>query len=118
TVILTVSANAAYSIGSPNRATITITDDHQPPPPPLPTVTVVASDAAASEEGPDSGTFTLTRTGDTTSALTVNYTLGGTAQKGTEIGRASSRETVPAGASSADVTVTPIDDSTVEANET
>src|ERR1051326_2797226 len=39
-----------------------------PPPPPKPTVTVVATDADSSEQGPETGTFTISRTGDTSAA--------------------------------------------------
>ena len=41
----------------------------------LPTVTITATDADASEVGPATGTFTVTRNGPTTAPLTVNYTL-------------------------------------------
>ena len=50
----------------------------------LPTVTVVATDAAAGETGPNMGVFTVTRTGPTTTALTVSYTVGGTATSVTD----------------------------------
>src|SRR5213082_1174594 len=83
-----------------------------------PTVTVVATDPNASEQGPDSGTFTISRTGDTSSALTVNYTLGGTAQNGTDYQPLGTSVTIAAGASSATVTVTPIDDNQAEGDET
>ncbi|PYK99615.1 MAG: hypothetical protein DME19_08005 [Verrucomicrobia bacterium] len=83
-----------------------------------PTVSVAATDGNASEQGPGTGTFTLTRTGDTSSALTVNYTLGGTAVNGTDYQQLGTSVTVPAGASSATVTVTPIDDSEPEGDET
>src|SRR5439155_846720 len=82
TVVLTLSADAAYTIGSPSSATVSIADNDQPPP--LRTVTVVASDANASESGPDSGTFTVSRTGSTTAALTVKYSLGGSAANGSD----------------------------------
>src|SRR5436189_217023 len=42
TVVLTLSSDAAYTIGSPNNATVTIADNDQPA---LPTVTVVTSEA-------------------------------------------------------------------------
>ncbi|HKI70822.1 MAG TPA: S8 family serine peptidase, partial [Verrucomicrobiae bacterium] len=83
-----------------------------------PTVTVVATDPNASEQGPDSGTFTISRTGDTSTALTVNYTLGGTAQSGTDYEQLGTSVTLAAGAASTTVTVTPIDDTQVEGNET
>src|SRR5262249_24760149 len=51
-----------------------------------PLVTVVASDASAGEPGTGqgSGTFTFTRTGSSTGALTVNFTVGGTATSGSD----------------------------------
>src|SRR5207237_489400 len=73
TVVLTLSANSAYSVGSPNSATVTIADNDSAPPP-LATVMVTASVANAHESG-HTGAFTLTRTGSTASALTVNYSL-------------------------------------------
>jgi hypothetical protein len=115
TVILTLSGNAAYAVGSPGSATVTIADNDQPPPPPI--ITVVASDANASESG-ETGRFRLTRTGATTAALTVHYTLGGTAVNGTDYQSLSTSVTIPAGASSVEITVTPIDDTEVEGSET
>jgi hypothetical protein len=88
------------------------------PPPPLPTVTVTASDPNASEAGPNSGTFTITRTGSTTSSLLVNFSIAGTATNGTDYATLTSPVTIPAGAASKTVTVTPIDDSAVESPET
>jgi len=117
TVILTVSADAAYTVGSPNSATVTIADNDLSPPP-APTVTVAATDANASEKGPDPGTFTISRSGDAGSALTVNYSLGGTAVNGTDYQPLSGVVTIPVGASAVAVIVRPIDDGTVEGNET
>jgi hypothetical protein len=114
TVILAVSADAAYIVGAANSATVTIASNDQAPP----TVTVAATDANASETGPDSGAFSISRTGDTTAGLTVHYTLAGTAMNGTDYGSLSGSLTIPAGSASATVTVTPIDDTTVEGNET
>ena len=36
-------------------------------------MTITANDATATEAGPTTGQFTVTRTGSTTSALTVNF---------------------------------------------
>jgi parallel beta-helix repeat protein len=115
TVILTLTANAAYTVGSPNNATVTIADNDQAS---LPAVSVAASDASAAESGPGPGTFTISRTGGTTSALTVNYSLSGTAENGTDYQSLSGSLTIPTGAASATVTVTPIDDAAVEGSET
>src|SRR6185436_13400961 len=45
------------------------------PTPPLPAVTIAATDGSASEAGPTTGTFTITRTGSTTSSLLVNLSV-------------------------------------------
>ena len=116
TVIVTVSSSTAYTTGSPGSATVTIADNDSGPT--LPTVTVAATDASAGEAGPNVGVFTLTRGGSTASALTVNYTLGGTAGNGTDYNTLSSSATIPAGAGSATVTVTPKPDTLNEVTET
>jgi hypothetical protein len=85
--------------------------------PPLPTVTVAANDANASESGPDTGTFTIGRTGSTASALTVNYSLSGTAANGVDYQFLSGSVTIPAGAASANIVVRPIDDRVTEVAE-
>jgi large repetitive protein len=120
TVVVTVTSGAAYDIGTPSSATVTIADnDAAPPPPPQrPVVTVVASDPNASERGPDPGSFTVSRTGDTGTALTVNFTVGGTATSGTDYEALGTAVTIPAGARSAQLPVKPIDDAVVEDDET
>ncbi len=47
-----------------------------------PTIVNVTATPVASEEGPTNGIFTLTRDGDSSVPLTVNYTLSGTASNG------------------------------------
>ncbi len=81
-------------------------------------VTVAATDATAAEAGPDPGVFTLTRSGDTTSAVTVNFTAGDTATPGTDYVALGNSVTIPAGQTTATVTVTPILDALIEGNET
>src|SRR2546425_1270317 len=85
-----------------------------------PVVTILASDPNASEIGPDSGAFTVSRTGPTNRELTVFYGVGGTAQPGVDYQPLSGHVTIPAGTLSADITVTPISDvdTTFETNET
>lgn len=115
TIVLTISPNANYTIGSMGSATVTIADNDSAP---LPTVTVAASDPNASETGPDSGAFTISRSGSTESALTVQYTLGGMAGNGTDYQTLPASVTIPAGQTSAVVTVAPIDDGDIEDQET
>jgi hypothetical protein len=81
-------------------------------------VSISATDGTASEPGSDTGTFTIRRTGPLDTALTVNFTLGGSAIKGTDYSTISNSVTIPANASSATVRVTPKDDVLTEATET
>jgi hypothetical protein len=92
---------------------------------PIPVVTVVATDAEGAEVSPNSaGTvernpavFTVRRTGSTEHALDVHIRLGGTAQNGVDYTEVARIVTIPAGASSADVVIAPIDDNLAEGNE-
>ncbi|RYF75829.1 MAG: hypothetical protein EOO39_06390, partial [Cytophagaceae bacterium] len=87
--------------------------------PTLPSVSIVATDANGAEAGADPIVFTLSRSGSTTAALTVNYSIGGTATNGTDFTPAlSGVATIPAGQSSITITLTPVDDSVIDANET
>jgi len=84
----------------------------------LPAVTVTATDADASRVGLDPGTFTFTRSGSTSSALTVNYSLAGTAGNGTDYNSLGTTLTIPAGAASATVTVAPKSSASFVGSET
>ena len=115
TVVLTLRANAAYTIGSPASATVTIIDDDVAT---KPTVTMVATDATATEKPVTTGTITVSRTGSTAASLTVYYAGGGTATKSVDRLSLTGSIVIPAGASSGAITITPIDDTLVEGNET
>jgi len=97
-----------YVVGTPGSATITIADDDQQ------RVFVHATDAEAAETGPDTGTFTITRAGLNTAPVTVYYRMSGTALNGVDYEWLPGAVVIPAGASSADVTLTPVDDSFAE----
>ncbi len=84
----------------------------------LPIVTIAATTPNASETGPTAGTFTVTRSGDTSSPLTMNYTVGGTATNGFDYDPLSGSVTISSGSPTATISVMPIDDSLVEGNET
>lgn len=117
TVILTVTTANSYSVGTPSTATLNITDND------LVTVTVVATDPIASEGGSDTGQFTITRTGSADMAITVNYSLGGTATRtgpGQDYATLPDSVSIPPGGASASATVTisPVNDSTTEVSET
>ncbi|MDD1427785.1 choice-of-anchor L domain-containing protein [Dolichospermum sp. ST_sed3] len=81
-------------------------------------VTVVATDDYAKEgTTPDQGVFTITRTGSTVAPLTVSYSLSGSASSA-DYNPILSTVTIPAGSASTTVTVTPVDDTLTEGNET
>ena len=84
----------------------------------LPTVTVLSSDAAASEDGPNPGAFTVARTGDMAAALIVRFTLAGSAANGTDYTTLALAVSIAAGASSAVVRITPTADFLLEGSET
>jgi polygalacturonase len=63
-------------------------------------VNLEATDLYASESG-DAGEFRITRTGNTSQALTVKYTIRGTAKNGTDYQTIHNAVTIPAGASEA-----------------
>ncbi len=105
TVVLSLSGDGAYQMGTAASATISIADNDTATT--LPTVSIAATDATASKVGPDTGTFTVTRTGNTASALTVNLAYSGTAVNGSDYNTLASTVTIPAGSTSTTVTVTP-----------
>ena len=83
-----------------------------------PVVTLTAPDANASELGPDPGNFLISRAGDLSTNLMVNYTISGSAINGTDYSSIASSATIPAGSASTAITITPLADSLVESNET
>jgi RHS repeat-associated protein len=109
-VVLTLAPGAGYSVGTPIDGTVVIKDDEA-------TISITASDAVAFEPGTDTGTFTITRTGIKTAALTVSYTIGGTAAGGVDYTALSGTATIGANLASVTLLVTPINDALVEGPE-
>lgn len=83
-----------------------------------PVVTIAATGPTAAESPPGEGTFRVSRTGSTAAPLTVFFTVGGTATSGTDYTAIGTSVTIPAGAASATITVTPKNDDVVELPET
>jgi subtilisin family serine protease len=81
-------------------------------------VTVTASTPQAAEAGAVAGVFTVTRSGDTSVPLTVQYTVAGTALPGTDYMSLPGTVTIEAASSTATVSVNPIDDLAHESDET
>ena len=81
-------------------------------------VSVAASTPNANEQGPVNGVFTITRVGDTSVPLTINYTVAGTATPGSDYTALPGSVTFLAGAASTNITVQVTDDNTPELTET
>jgi hypothetical protein len=81
-----------------------------------PVVSVTATDPAATEGG-DTGTFRITRTGATTSGLSVRFAMSGSARNGSDYNTIASIVTIPAGAAFVDIVLTPINDLIYEGDE-
>ncbi|MEQ9001768.1 MAG: Calx-beta domain-containing protein [Coleofasciculus sp. B1-GNL1-01] len=115
TVVVNLMDGNDYNLGANSSATVTIVSDDVPPPP---IVTIAATDANASENSLDTGTFTITRDGDTTQPLTINVQVIGTAQSNSDYMELNSSVTIPTGQQSTTFNLTPIDDNEVEEAET
>ena len=110
-----------YTIGDPNEGAATISDD-------VAEVELTANDVAADEAGQDPASFTVTRNGQGNPAvsLIVYLQIGGTASVDADYSAANMSNagggtfflTIPAGAPSQSVVVTPTFDQTIEGNET
>ena len=112
TVALTLATGTGYTIGTTTAVTGTITDDDSP------TITLAVAPASVLENGTLNLVYTFTRTGATTSALTVNYSIGGIATNGTDYTTIGTSVTFAAGSTTATVTVDPTADTIIEDNET
>jgi len=102
---------SANDIGSPGLATVSGS----------PLVSIVATDDSASETGPGTGTFRISRTGSTISSLQVVFTIAtgaGQAVTADYTPTLTSPATIPAGQAFVDITITPEDDTAIEGAET
>ncbi|MBE9141881.1 Calx-beta domain-containing protein [Planktothrix mougeotii] len=118
TAIVNLSTNTNYNLGT-TSGTVTIADNDVVT---KPTVSLTTTDSSAAEttsgQTANPGRFTVTRTGITTNPLTVYYTTGGTATKGTDYQNLLGSVTIPAGSTTATIPINVIDDGLVEGSET
>ncbi|MFM6917874.1 MAG: Calx-beta domain-containing protein, partial [Dolichospermum sp.] len=115
TVALTLATGTGYAIGTATAVTGTITNDD------LPSITLAVSPASVTEDGTGNLVYTFSRTGATTSALTVNYSIAGTADATDYTGATPGTGktiTFAIGSSTATLTIDPTADTTIEPNET
>ncbi len=85
---------------------------------PPPSVSIAVSPASVSEDGATNLTYTVTRSLNISSPTTVNITTSGTATSGTDYIGGVATVVIPAGATTATITIDPSVDGSVEANET
>ncbi|MFT5123966.1 MAG: hypothetical protein ACI97B_002601, partial [Verrucomicrobiales bacterium] len=113
TVVLTLqSGGLPYRIASPSSATVTITDSDA-----LPGVSLVATTSTASERFTGTANFRFTRSGPTTSALTVDINIAGTASP-EDASSLPATITFAAGASTVNQSATAVNDTISEGPET
>ncbi len=119
TVDLTVASGVGYTVGVPSSASGTITNDDTD-------VTVAVAPGSVSEDGATNLVYTFTRNGVTTNALTVDFTVSGSAVFPTDYSQSGAATFTPvagtvtftAGNSTAQVTIDPVADAFVEGDET
>jgi Calx-beta domain/Domain of unknown function (DUF4114)/RTX calcium-binding nonapeptide repeat (4 copies) len=111
----TFAVNLTDPVGgtiSQTIATGTIVDDDRP------VIALTTPDANASENKKDPGLFNLTRTGSTAQALTVSYTIAGTATNDTDYKKLTGTATFKAGQAQTSIEIKPTDDKIYEGSET
>ncbi|MEA5502278.1 ELWxxDGT repeat protein, partial [Halotia wernerae UHCC 0503] len=88
------------------------------PPVTSPIVSITAIDTNAAEDGNTPGIFRISRTGDTSTALTVKYNIDGTADNKSDYNQINGTITIDVGQSFADIIISPVDDIFKEGSET
>lgn len=115
TVKLHLVANPAqYEVFAPMIGSVEISDDND-----ISAVSVTAVDPYAYEKIPsDTGVFRVSRVGDTSGDLTVNFSLSGTALSASDYTAVGTSVVLPAGSDFALVSIVPIDNAIVTADRT
>lgn len=121
TVIVTLLPADGYRVDDSKSAKVTIVDNDI-----TPTITLSSLDSNANETGPDPAVLKVTRNGDLQSPVAVTYTVnpranftaqGQPATNGVDFQNLSGSITISPGSDSANITVTPINDTTSEGTE-
>ena len=112
TVVITLAAGSGYAVGSPASATGTILNDDSP------VVNVAVAPASMAEDAGTPLVYTFTLSQPKATAVSLVYTLTGTATSGTDYAAPASPLVIPAGSTSGTITVVPTADTTIEASET
>lgn len=110
-VILTITPDPSYTVDLENSATIIIRDDDA-----VNMVSVSNTSTAMTEAV--AGKFYFSRAASTASAITVYYTVSGTATSGADYTALPGSVVIAANSTGAYVNVTPVDDNIAEGTET
>ena len=113
TVTVTLAATSGYTVGGQPATAIIVDND-------LPTVSVYSDRSTVVEPptGTTTGSFTVSRSGDISQPLQVNYLLAGTATNGADFRTLSGAVVIPAGSDSTTVEVSALADGLTEDPET
>jgi hypothetical protein len=112
TVIVTLSSPSGAVLGAITTHTVNLTDDNAP-------VIGVAASTPECTEDSSTGLFTISRLGGAGNlAITVNYSLGGTALAGTDFQPLSGSVLLPANENSVSLPLVPVADTTPEPDKT
>ena len=106
-------ASGAYQVRNSGVAILTIEDNDTT----RPVVKIETIDPYATETAGDPGTFLISRTGDPSAALTVTAAFSGTATRGSDYPNLPTVVTLPAGQTSAAISLVPADDAAIEIPE-
>jgi hypothetical protein len=105
-----VSNIGQYEVFAPMTGLVEISDDGD-----ITAVNLTVADRYAYEGIPtDTAAFRVTRVGDITGNLTVNFTVSGTAVAGSDFNNIGTSVLIPDGSESALITITPINDAVAE----
>jgi hypothetical protein len=107
-VTLTLQANAAYTIATPNAATVLIRDDE-------PTVSLTANVTEIPEASPVPAILTVRREGDLNREFIANLAVGGTATAGVDYPAFSTNILFSCGVVAVELLVSPTNETLVEA---
>jgi hypothetical protein len=112
TVIFSVASGSGYGIGSPSSATATIVNDD------FPVASITVSPASVDEDGAANLVYTVALDQPSPSALSIGFSVGGTATNGSDYATINSPLVIAAGQTSGTITVNPTTDTTAEPDET
>ncbi|WP_427159585.1 phytase [Aliinostoc sp. HNIBRCY26] len=121
TILLANDNNYPFSIGRPpgiDNNEFIILELDQPLNIPTPVISTTATSATVTEGNSTPGVFRISRVGNTSQSLTVEYTVEGTASNGSDYNNLTGTATIAAGQTYVDIAITPVDDALVETTET